>query len=144
MSFTALTDITRPDADLPAEGAISVLNLPERQDRDLWIPRLIHAKKPFAIASLDAISQEEVTRLAETSRRRTLPVAILNAYRLIPVFAMRWISACHFNGSFSTQVKMRFNSSSSKASTLSVMASVFARLGFFTLSIGLTGIASSM
>ena len=83
MSFTALTDITRPDADLPAEGAIPVLNLPERQDRDLWIPRLIHAKKPFAIASLDAISQEEVTRLAETSRRRKLPVA----YRLIPLFA---------------------------------------------------------
>lgn len=87
MSFTALIDITRPDADLPAEGAIPVLYLPERQDRDLWIPRLIHAKKPFAIASLDAISQEEVTRLAETSRRRKLPVAILNAYRLIPVFA---------------------------------------------------------
>ena len=87
MSFTALIDITRPDADLPAEGAIPVLYLPERQDRDLWIPRLIHAKKPFAIASLDAISQEEVTRLAETCRRRKLPVAILNAYRLIPVFA---------------------------------------------------------
>ena len=87
MSFTALTDITRPDADLPTEDAIPVLNLPERQDRDLWIPRLIHAKKPFAIASLDAISQEEVTRLAETCRHRKLPVAILNAYRLIPVLA---------------------------------------------------------
>lgn len=87
MSFIALIDITRPDADFPPEGAIPVLNLPDRQDRDLWIPRLIRAKRPFAIASLDAVSQEEVTRLAETCRRRKLPVAILNAYRLIPVFA---------------------------------------------------------
>ena len=87
MSFIALIDITRPDEDFPPEGAIPVLNLPGRQDRDLWIPRLIRAKRPFAIASLDAVSQEEVTRLAETCRRRKLPVAILNAYRLIPVFA---------------------------------------------------------
>ena len=87
MSFIALIDITRPDEDFPPEGAIPVLNLPDRQDRDLWIPRLIRAKRPFAIASLDAVSQEEVIRLAETSRRRKLPVAILNAYRLIPVFA---------------------------------------------------------
>ena len=87
MSSIPLINITRPDADFPPEDAVPVVNLPNRQDRDIWIPRLIHAKKPFAIASLDAISQEEVTRLAETSRRRKLPVAILNAYRLIPVFA---------------------------------------------------------
>ena len=87
MSFIALIDITKPDAVFPPEGTLPVLNLPDRQDRDLWIPKLIRSKRPFAIASLDAVSQEEVIRLAETSRHRKLPVAILNAYRLIPVFA---------------------------------------------------------
>lgn len=87
MSFISLIDITRSDMDFPPEGALPVLNLPDRQDRDLWIPRLIRSKRPFAITSMDTVSQEEVMRLAETSRRRKLPVAILNAYRLIPVFA---------------------------------------------------------
>ena len=87
MPSNSLIDITRPDADFPPEDVVPVLNLPDRQDRDIWIQRLIRAKRPFAIASLEAISQEEVTRLAETCRRRKLPVAILNAYRLIPVFA---------------------------------------------------------
>ena len=83
----ALINITRQDADFPPEDTLPILNLPNRQDRDAWIPRLIRAKRPFAVASLEAISQEEVLRLAETCRRRKLPVAILNAYRLIPVFA---------------------------------------------------------
>ena len=87
MPSITLIDITRPDADFPQEDVVPVLNLPDRQDRDVWLPRLIRAKRPFAIASLEAISQEEVTRLAETCRRRKLPVAILNAYRLIPAFA---------------------------------------------------------
>jgi len=87
MPSIALIDITRPDADFPSEDTVAVLNLPNRQDRDNWIPRLIRAKRPFAIASLQAISLEEVPRLAETCKRRKLPVAILNAFRLIPVFA---------------------------------------------------------
>ncbi|MCR5380580.1 MAG: hypothetical protein K6G44_06325 [Lentisphaeria bacterium] len=87
MPSIPLIDITRPDAEFPPEDAIPVLNLPDRQDRDVWLPRLIRAKRPFAISSLEAISQEEVTRLAETCRRRKLPVVILNTYRLIPAFA---------------------------------------------------------
>ncbi len=87
MPSIPLIDITRLDADFPPEDAIPVLNLPNRQDRDVWLPRLIRAKRPFAISSLEAISQEEVTRLAETCRRRKLPVVILNTYRLIPAFA---------------------------------------------------------
>ena len=87
MPSITLIDITRPDTDFPPENTLPVINLPDRQNRDVWLPRLIRAKRPFAIASLEAISQEEVTRLAETCRRRKLPVAILNAYRLIPVFA---------------------------------------------------------
>ena len=87
MPSIPLIDITRPDADFPPEDAVPVLNLPDRQDRDVWLPRLIRAKRPFAISSLEAISQEEVTRLAETCRRRKLPVVILNTYRLIPAFA---------------------------------------------------------
>ena len=87
MPSIPLIDITRPDADFPPEDAIPVLNLPNRQDRDVWIPRLIRAKRPFAISSLEAISQEEVSRLAETCKHRKLPVAILSAYRLIPAFA---------------------------------------------------------
>ena len=87
MPSIPLIDITRLDADFPPEDAVPVLNLPDRQDRDVWLPRLIRAKRPFAISSLEAISQEEVTRLAETCRRRKLPVVILNTYRLIPAFA---------------------------------------------------------
>ena len=87
MPSITLIDITRPNADFPSEDAVPVLNLPDRQDRDAWLPRLIRAKHPFAIASLEAISQEEVTRLGETCKRRKLPVVILNAYRLIPAFA---------------------------------------------------------
>ena len=87
MPSISLIDITKPDADFPPEDVIPVLNLPNRQDRDNWLPRLIRAKRPFAISSMEAISQEEVTRLAETCRRRKLPVVFLNAYRLIPVFA---------------------------------------------------------
>ncbi len=87
MSSIPLINITRPDADFPPEDAVPVVNLPNRQDRDIWIPRLIRAKRHFVIASLEAISLEEVPRLAETCKRRKLPVAILNAYRLIPVFA---------------------------------------------------------
>jgi len=87
MPSIPLIDITRLDAEFPPEDAVPVLNLPDRQDRDIWLPRLIRAKRPFAISSLEAISQEEVTRLAETCRRRKLPVVILNTYRLIPAFA---------------------------------------------------------
>ncbi len=87
MSSISLIDITRTDAAFPSEDIIPVLNLPDRQDRDNWLPRLIRAKLPFAISSLEAISQEEVTRLAETCRRRKLPVVILNSYRLLPAFA---------------------------------------------------------
>ena len=87
MPFIALIDITTVDTDFPPEDTVPVLNLPDKQDRDNWIPRLIRAKRPFAIASIDAISQEEIMRLAETSKRRKLPIAIINAFRLIPVFA---------------------------------------------------------
>ncbi|MBR5026490.1 MAG: hypothetical protein IKX48_15620 [Victivallales bacterium] len=66
MPSITLIDITRPDADFPQEDVVPVLNFSDRQDRDVWLPRLIRAKRPFAIASLEAISQEEVTRLAET------------------------------------------------------------------------------
>ena len=87
MPFIALIDITTVDTDFPPEDTVPVLNLPDKQDRDNWIPRLIRAKRPFAIASIDAISQEEIMRLAETSKRRKLPIAIINTFRLIPVFA---------------------------------------------------------
>ena len=87
MPSLSLIDITRPDADFPPEDAIPILNLPDRQDRDIWIPQLIRAKRPFAISSLEAISLDEIPRLAETCKRRKLSVAILNAYRLVPVFA---------------------------------------------------------
>ncbi len=87
MPFIVSIDITTADTALLSEDAIPVLNLPDRQARDNWIPRLIRAKRPFAIASIDAISQEEIMRLAETSKRRKLPIAIINAFRLIPVFA---------------------------------------------------------
>ena len=87
MPFITPIDITTSETDFPSEDAIPVLNLPDRQARDNWIPRLIRAKRPFAIASIDAVSQEEIMRLAETCKRRKLPIAILNAFRLIPVFA---------------------------------------------------------
>ena len=87
MPFIASIDISTAETDFPPEDAVPVLNLPDKQDRDNWIPRLIRAKRPFAIASIDAISQEEIMRLAETSKRRKLPIAIINAFRLIPVFA---------------------------------------------------------
>jgi hypothetical protein len=87
MPFIIPIDITTPETNFPPEDAIPVLNLLNKEARDNWIPRLIRAKRPFAIASMEAISREEVTRLAETCKRRKLPVAILNAFRLIPVFA---------------------------------------------------------
>ena len=87
MPFIVPIDITTMETDFPSEDAIPVLNLPNKEAREHWIPRLIRAKRPFAIATLEAISLEEVTRLAETCKRRKLPVAILNAFRLIPVFA---------------------------------------------------------
>ncbi len=87
MPFLVPINITNQDADFPPEDAIPVLNLPNKEARDSWIPRLIRAKRPFAIASMDVVTSEEVMRLAETCRRRKLPVAILNAFRLIPVFA---------------------------------------------------------
>lgn len=87
MPFIVPIDITTADKDFPPEDAVPVLNLPNKQDRDNWIPRLIRAKRPFVIASMDAVSPEEVIRLAETCKRRKLPIAILNAFRLIPVFA---------------------------------------------------------
>ena len=87
MPFIVPIDITTAETDFPPEDAIPVLNLPDKDARDSWIPRLIRAKRPFAIASIDAISLEDIPRLAETCKRRKLPVAILNTLRLIPVFA---------------------------------------------------------
>ena len=87
MPFIAPINITTADKDFPPEDAIPILNVPNKEARDNWIPRLIRAKRPFAIASINAISQAEIPRLAETCKRRKLPVAILNAFRLIPVFA---------------------------------------------------------
>lgn len=87
MSSTQLIDIVSKEAVFPPSGAIPVLNLPDRQDRDDWIGRIIRAKRPFAIASPDVLSAEETRRLAETGKRRKLPIAILGAYRLIPVFS---------------------------------------------------------
>ncbi|MBO7620802.1 MAG: hypothetical protein J6T06_09845 [Victivallales bacterium] len=56
MPSISLIDITKPDADFPPEDIIPVLNLPSRQDRDNWLPRLIRAKRPFAISSMETIS----------------------------------------------------------------------------------------
>lgn len=87
MPSIPLIELTRQETELPPADAIPVLNLPSKQDKDFWILRLIHAKRPFAIASPDIISADEILRLAETCKRRKLPVAILDAYRLLPVFA---------------------------------------------------------
>lgn len=87
MPSTQLIDITTAEAEFPPEGAIPILALRDRKDRDDWFAQLIRAKRPFAVASLDAVSEEEIQRLATTGKRRKLPIAFLDAYRLIPVFA---------------------------------------------------------
>ena len=75
------------EADYMAEDAVPILgNLPQ-EELDEWIPRLIRAKRPFALDSAELIPPESLVRLSETAARRKLAIAILHSYRLLPVFA---------------------------------------------------------
>ena len=87
MSRKQLVTITSGMTDFPEENTVPILQLAEPDARRNWTTRLIRAKIPFAIASANHLQAEEILRLAETSKRRKLPVAILHSYRLMPVFA---------------------------------------------------------
>ncbi|MBP5671788.1 MAG: hypothetical protein J6X49_05325 [Victivallales bacterium] len=75
------------EADFMAEDAVPILNHLSKAELDEWIPRLIRAKRSFAIDSVELLPPESLNRLAETTRRRKLAVAILHSYRLLPIFA---------------------------------------------------------
>lgn len=70
-----------------AEDAVPILGHLPKAELDEWIPRLIRAKRPFAIDSVEMLPPESLNRLAETAGRRKLAVAVLHSYRLLPVFA---------------------------------------------------------
>ena len=75
------------EADFTAENAVPILGCLPQHELDEWIPQLIRTKRPFALDSIEVIPPESIIRLAETAKRRRLTIAVLHAYRLLPIFA---------------------------------------------------------
>lgn len=75
------------EADFTAQDTVPILGHLPNDELDEWIPRLIRAKRPFAIHSAELIPFESLVRLSETAARRKLAIAVLHSYRLLPVFA---------------------------------------------------------